>query len=122
MEARHLLKELKDTGWYLGESEGGCRQYVHRERPDVITVCVRYNDILGPDTRASVDRASEASAADEHRIMVERTETGFSAFSPDVPGAAATGDSEQEVRARLTGAIALHLRTVRERSGRQTGD
>ena len=117
MEARHLLKELKDTGWYLGESEGGCRQYVHRDRPHVITVCVRYNDELGEATRASLERTSDAWAPGAHDVVVEKTRTGFSAHSPQVPGAIATGDSDSEVRERLEAAIEVHLRTVRERSG-----
>jgi predicted RNA binding protein YcfA (HicA-like mRNA interferase family) len=56
MEARHLLKALKDDGWYLGDTEGACRQYVHRERPEVVTVCIRYTDELGAETEASVLR------------------------------------------------------------------
>ncbi|NIP79992.1 MAG: addiction module toxin, HicA family, partial [Gemmatimonadetes bacterium] len=50
MEARHLLKSMKDDGWYLGDTAGACRQYVHPERSGVLTVCVRYTDELGPET------------------------------------------------------------------------
>ena len=42
-------------------------------------------------------------------VIVERTSTGFSAFSPDVPGCAATGRTREEVEAVMRDAIALHL-------------
>ena len=46
-------------------------------------------------------------------IMVEETETGFSAFAPDLPGCAATGSTRQEVERAMREAIALHLEGLR---------
>ncbi len=46
-------------------------------------------------------------------IMVEQTETGFSAFAPDLPGCAATGSTRQEVERAMQEAIALHLEGLR---------
>ena len=45
--------------------------------------------------------------------MVERTASGFSAFSPDVPGCAATGASQQEVEREMRGAVEFHLEGMR---------
>jgi predicted RNA binding protein YcfA (HicA-like mRNA interferase family) len=60
VEVRHLLKALKDEGWYLGNAADGVRQYVHRSRPGlIVTVAGRYGDDLGPDTEASVTRHAE---------------------------------------------------------------
>ena len=42
------------------------------------------------------------------RIVVERTAKGFSAWSPDRPGCVATGSAEDEVRARMAAALAMH--------------
>jgi predicted RNase H-like HicB family nuclease len=42
-------------------------------------------------------------------VIVERTATGFSAFSPDVPGCAATGPTREEVEVAIQDAMALHL-------------
>ena len=47
-------------------------------------------------------------------IVMESTATGFSAYSPDVPGCAATGASEAEVEARMREAIQLHLAGLRD--------
>ena len=54
MEVRHLLKTLKDEGWYLGNAGDGVRQYVTKKSPAVVTVAGRYGDELGPETEASV--------------------------------------------------------------------
>ena len=48
------------------------------------------------------------------RVLVEKTGKGFSAWSPDLPGCIATAVTEDEVRERLTGAIAMHLEGLRK--------
>ena len=47
-------------------------------------------------------------------IVVERTETGFSAYSPDLPGCVATGASRDEVEREMNAAIEFHLDGMRE--------
>ena len=46
-------------------------------------------------------------------VVVEPTETGFSAFSPDLPGCVATGSSREAVEREMRAAIALHLEGLR---------
>ena len=45
----------------------------------------------------------------EYLIVVEKTETGFSAYSPDVPGCVATGRTVAETEARMKEAIEFHI-------------
>lgn len=45
----------------------------------------------------------------KYLIIIERTNTGFSAYSPDVPGCIATGETEAETKANMADAIAFHL-------------
>ncbi len=47
-------------------------------------------------------------------IVIERTTTGFSAYSPDVPGCAAVGDSEEETRESFREALGAHFEAMRE--------
>jgi predicted RNase H-like HicB family nuclease len=47
-------------------------------------------------------------------IVIEPTATGFSAYSPDLPGCVATGASESDVEARMRVAIELHLAGLRD--------
>lgn len=49
-----------------------------------------------------------------YSIVIERTSTGFSAYSPDVPGCAAVGDTEEETRASLREALVDHFEAMRE--------
>ena len=45
----------------------------------------------------------------KYLIVIERTDTGYSAYAPDVPGCVATGDTRDEVEREMEGAIAFHL-------------
>jgi predicted RNase H-like HicB family nuclease len=47
-------------------------------------------------------------------IIVEETATGFSAYSPDLPGCAATGKSKADVEKRMKEAIEFHLEGLQE--------
>ena len=47
-------------------------------------------------------------------VVIEPTSTGYSAFSPDVPGCAAAGDTEEETRANFRDALAAHFEVMRE--------
>jgi predicted RNase H-like HicB family nuclease len=41
--------------------------------------------------------------------VFEQTDTGYSAYSPDIEGLGVTGKTLEETRARLTDAIAFYL-------------
>ena len=47
-------------------------------------------------------------------IIIETTDTGFSAYSPDVPGCIATGQNRSEVEQKMKEAIEFHLDGLRE--------
>jgi predicted RNase H-like HicB family nuclease len=42
-------------------------------------------------------------------IIIEETGTGFSAYSPDLPGCVSTGKTEEAVVANMREAIAFHI-------------
>jgi len=42
-------------------------------------------------------------------IVIEETETGYSAFSPDLDGCVAAGATKEEVEKRMREAIEFHL-------------
>lgn len=52
-------------------------------------------------------------SAKRYPIVIERTSTGFSACSPDVPGCAAVGDTEEETRRNFREALAFHFEGMR---------
>jgi predicted RNase H-like HicB family nuclease len=46
-------------------------------------------------------------------IVVENTDTGYSAYSPDIPGCIATGATREEVERTMREAISFHLEGLR---------
>lgn len=46
-------------------------------------------------------------------VVVEQTETGYSAYAPDLPGCAATGATRESVEGTIREAIAFHLEGLR---------
>ena len=47
-------------------------------------------------------------------IIIEETSTGYSAYSPDVPGCVATGRTRPDVESEMHDAIEFHLEGLRE--------
>ncbi len=47
-------------------------------------------------------------------VIIEQTTTGYSAYSPDVPGCAAAGDTAEETRSNFQEALAAHFEAMRE--------
>ena len=45
----------------------------------------------------------------KYLVVIEPTETGFSAYSPDLPGCAATGATEAEVEREMREAMEFHV-------------
>jgi predicted RNase H-like HicB family nuclease len=46
-------------------------------------------------------------------ILIEPSETGFSSYSPDLPGCVSTGRTEAEVEANMREAVEGHLEELR---------
>jgi predicted RNase H-like HicB family nuclease len=45
----------------------------------------------------------------KYLIVIEKTGTGYSAYSPDLDGCVATGATREEVEIQMQGAISFHL-------------
>lgn len=45
-----------------------------------------------------------------YAVVYEKTETGYSAYAPDLPGCIAAGSTLQETEDLMRGAIAMHLK------------
>ena len=50
----------------------------------------------------------------KYLIVIEETETGYSAFSPDLEGCVATGATRDEVEGAMREAVDFHLEGLRE--------
>lgn len=47
-------------------------------------------------------------------VVVERGDTSFGAYVPDLPGCAAVGDTEEEALRLIRETIALHIEALKE--------
>ncbi len=50
----------------------------------------------------------------KYLIVIEETESGFSAYSPDLPGCVSTGGTRAEVEQNMREANSFHLDGLRE--------
>lgn len=50
----------------------------------------------------------------KYLIVIEKSETGYSAYSPDLPGCAATGATPEETERNMQEAIQFHLDGLRK--------
>jgi predicted RNase H-like HicB family nuclease len=49
----------------------------------------------------------------QYLIVIVKTETGYSAYSPDLDGCVATGSTKHEVEENMREAIAFHVEVLR---------
>jgi predicted RNase H-like HicB family nuclease len=49
-------------------------------------------------------------------ILVEKADDNYSAYSPDLPGCVATGDTREEVERNMYEAVQMHVRGLQEDS------
>ncbi len=49
-----------------------------------------------------------------YAIVIEKAESNYAAYVPDLPGCVATGRSREETEQQIREAIELHLRGMRE--------
>jgi len=50
----------------------------------------------------------------KYLVIIEKTDTGYSAFSPDLPGCVATGATKERAEKNMRNAIAFHLEGMQE--------
>jgi predicted RNase H-like HicB family nuclease len=51
---------------------------------------------------------------DQYLIVLEKSDTGFSAYSPDVAGCIATGETLEDTTKLMRSALVLHLANIDE--------
>jgi predicted RNase H-like HicB family nuclease len=49
-----------------------------------------------------------------YAVIIEKGERNYSGYLPDLPGCVATGKTVEEVKERMSRAVDLHLRGLRE--------
>ena len=50
----------------------------------------------------------------DYAVIYEKSDTGYAAYVPDLPGCVAAGSTRREVEKLIRGAIEMHLEGMRE--------
>lgn len=50
----------------------------------------------------------------KYLVVIEESKTGYSAYSPDIPGCVTTGSSPEETELNMREAIAFHIDGLKE--------
>ena len=50
----------------------------------------------------------------QYAVIIEKSDTGFGAYVPDLPGCVAVGETDEEVRELIREAIEFHIDGLRE--------
>jgi predicted RNA binding protein YcfA (HicA-like mRNA interferase family)/predicted RNase H-like HicB family nuclease len=108
-EGTRSSKMLDQDGWYLDRTRGSHQQFKHPVKRGLVTVAGKPNDGLGPGTFNSILKTGGLKEMKKYLIVIEETRTGYSAYSPDLDGCAATGATREEVERQMREAIAFHL-------------
>lgn len=117
-KVRDILQVLGENGWISLRSRGAYRQFANSNRDGVVTV--RYHsssEELHPDSVANVLR--QAGSHPRRRpmkkkvisvpVVVLRTRTGYSAFSPLVDGCVTTAKTVDAALRQIKETLELHL-------------
>jgi len=105
---------LEADGWVLVRTRGSHRQYKHPVKLGLVTVPGKPGDDLAPENIEHYSETGRVEVMKKYLIVIEPTQTGFSAYSPDLPGCVSTGRTREEVEQNMREAIAFHLDGLRQ--------
>lgn len=64
------------------------------------------------DAHYTIPTAESAKVMEKYLIVVEKSQTGYSAYAPGVPGCIATGKTMDKTIANMKSALVVHLRSM----------
>ena len=108
---------LEDDGWYVARTRGSHRQHKHLVKTGTITVAGKDSVDMPRGTlngilkRAGLKRCEVVM---RYAVVIEKGDTGFGAYVPDLPGCVAAADSREEVVRLIQGAIEFHIEGLKE--------
>jgi predicted RNase H-like HicB family nuclease/predicted RNA binding protein YcfA (HicA-like mRNA interferase family) len=112
VKVRDIIKRPEADGWRMIYQTGSHRQYKHPVKPGRVTCSgPPFNGYPGEDVERHI-AASEAGM--KYLVIYEKGPTSWGAYVPDLPGCVAVGQTQEEVRELIEGAIELHIRGMRE--------
>lgn len=116
MKVRDVLEMLQSDGWFQVATRGSHRQFKHPSKPGRVTVAGKPGDDLAPGTLQYPETvwSEEVRPKIRYAIVIEKAESNYSAYVPDLPGCVATGATVEEAESQIREAIEFHLEGMRE--------
>jgi predicted RNA binding protein YcfA (HicA-like mRNA interferase family)/predicted RNase H-like HicB family nuclease len=106
---------LEEDGWFLARTRGSHRQYKHPAKAGLVTIPGRPGDDLAPGTLNSIlKQTSRIEEMKRYFIVIEQTDSGYSSYSPDLPGCVSTGKTREEAENNMREAIEFHVDGLRQ--------
>jgi predicted RNA binding protein YcfA (HicA-like mRNA interferase family)/predicted RNase H-like HicB family nuclease len=116
MKISEVLRLLEEDGWTLARTSH--RHFRHPTKPGLVTVAGKPSSTLKPGTRSEHPEAGWSAKEGLVRgyvvIFEGDDETGHSAYSPDLAGVVAAGDSRNQTERPMRSAMADHIRLLKE--------
>jgi predicted RNase H-like HicB family nuclease len=112
MKVRDAIKLIELDGWKLTRTRGSHRQYRHEKKSGNGNSGGTSFSEFGTE---DCDIYTEASRVEmsTYTVFIEPTETGFSAYVPDLPGCVAAASTLEETRYLIKEAIEFHIEGMR---------
>ena len=120
MKISEIIVLLERDGWQLKRTSGSHRHFVHPVKSGLVTrgrQAQRYLETKDRGKHPEASGAAKGEAVTGYVVVLEGDdESGYSAYSPDLPGVVAAGATRQETETLMTEAMAAHI-TMLEQQG-----
>ena len=115
MKVRDVIKRLETDGWYLARTKGSHRQFKHPHKAGLVTVAGKPGVDVPAGTLKNIWRQAQIEDKELMRygIVIEKGESSYGAYVPDLPGCVAVGETQAEVEALIREAIQFHIEGLR---------
>jgi predicted RNA binding protein YcfA (HicA-like mRNA interferase family)/predicted RNase H-like HicB family nuclease len=115
MKVREVIKLIEEDGWYLARTRGSYRQFKHPTKSGLVTIAGKPSDDASTWHLKQHNDASSTQGTGGCRrrrvmryvIVIEKLESNYSAYVPDLPGCVATGATLEEMEQQIKEAISL---------------
>ena len=119
MRVREMIKFLvENKGWYLVRVCGCHRQFKLRSKKSRLTINSRMDMELAEGALYhSINQcfdAKEIISKDQYEVTIEESSNCYSAYSSDLPGCVVVGDTVEETKELMIGAVQLHLEGLKQ--------
>ena len=119
MRVREMIKFLvENKGWYLVRVCGCHRQFKLRSKKGRLTINCRMDmEIAEGALQHSINQcfdAKEIISKDQYEVTIEESSNCYSAYSSDLPGCVVVGDTVEETKELMIGAVKLHLEGLKQ--------